>query len=181
MSGDGNGLMMAALYADYIAELKTVFGELDRSPELFQTYDLHVDLAAAGGMIVYETRRRRGQTDSLYYGRPAGSSAPQKMAQAVAFAAIDRFFALGQFLAMSTEGASGEGEAGHPRLDVDYPHCAVKFSYRKKGHAHARSMLMIFVGFNDDADAERFASDPGNAASLVGTRPYMAARLHEWK
>ena len=63
--------MMAALYADYVADLRTLFGELDRRPDLFQTFDVRLELAAAGGLVVYETKRRKGQTDSLYYGRTA--------------------------------------------------------------------------------------------------------------
>ena len=65
--------MNAALYADYVADLRGLFTELDRHPERFQTFSAHLELAVAGGLVVYETARRKGQTDNLYYGRPAGA------------------------------------------------------------------------------------------------------------
>ena len=41
---------MAARYADYVADLRTLFCELDRHPDLFQTFDVRLELAAAGGL-----------------------------------------------------------------------------------------------------------------------------------
>lgn len=165
--------MTVSLYADYIADLRALFSDLDRSPDLFQTLDVHLELAAAGSLIVYETKRRKGQTDSLYYGRPAEAGSNRQISQATAFAAIDRFLALGQFIALT-------GEAGRT-LDTQYPHCAVNFSYRKKGQPVARSMLMVFVGFDDDADASRYIAATDDPAAFVSERPYMAAKAYEWK
>ncbi len=167
--------MTAALYADYIAELRALFSELDRQPERFQTFDVHLELAAAGGLIVYETKRRKGQTDALYYGRPADGGANRQVSQATAFAAIDRFFALDQFIALT--GARSCAATVDPR----YPHCAVHFSYRKKGHPAARAMLMVFVGFNDAADALAFVSQDGDGSAYVAERPYHGERAYEWK
>ncbi len=166
--------MQAALYADYIADLRTLFLELDRRPELFQTFDVRLELAAAGGLVVYETKRSKGQTDSLYYGRPAETDARRQISQASAFAALDRFFALGQFLALT-------GEAGARPMDARYPHCAVNFSYRKKGQPAARSMLMVFVGFNDEADALDHAAAAEGAPAFVTERPCRTAKAYEWK
>lgn len=166
--------MNAALYADYVVDLRDLFAELDRHPERFQTFDAHLELAVAGGLVVYETTRRKGQIDSLYYGRPAGAGANQQMSQASAFAAIDRFFALGQFVALT-----GDDKDGDSSLNAQYPHCAVRFSYRRKGHPTARAMLMVFVGFNDDADALHYVD--GNDPSLfVAERPYRTERAYEW-
>lgn len=166
--------MNAALYADYVADLRGLFTELDRHPERFQTFSAHLELAVAGGLVVYETARRKGQTDNLYYGRPAGAGTNQQMSQASAFAAIDRFFALGQFVALT-----GDSNEGKDTLDTQYPHCAIRFSYRRKGHPAARAMLMVFVGFNDDADAMHYVA--GHAPSLfVAERPYRTERAHEW-
>lgn len=167
--------MTVSLYADYIAELRALFSELDRQPERFQTFDVRLELAAAGGLIVYETKRRKGQADALYYGRPAGGGANQQVSQATAFAAIDRFFALNQFVALT-------GDRSHVgTVDSRYPHCAVNFSYRKKGQPAARSMLMVFVGFNDEADAFAFVSQDGDASAYVAERPYRGGRAYEWK
>lgn len=163
--------MNAAPYADYVADLRDLFAELDRHPERFQTFSAHLELAVAGGLVVYETTRRKGQTDSLYYGRPAGADANRQMPQASAFAAIDRFFALRQFVALT---GAGEGA-----LDARYPHCAVRFSYRRKGHPAAPTMLMVFIGFNDDADAAHYVAD-SDPALFVTDRPYRTERAHEW-
>ncbi len=164
--------MTVALYADYVADLRTLFAELDQHPERFQTLDVRLELAAAGGLVIYETKRRKGQTDSLYYGRATASSPNQQISQATAFAAIDRFFALGQFVALSG--------AATPAVDTEFPHCAVNFSYRKKGQPTARSMLMVFVGFNDEADALQYIST-ADPALLVSERPHPAAKSHEWR
>ncbi|MCR6497472.1 hypothetical protein MUO32_00360 [Shinella sp. CPCC 101442] len=165
--------MTVSLYADYIADLRVLFLELDRSPDLFQSIDVHLELAAGGSLVVYETKRRKGQTDSLYYGRPTAGDANRQISQATAFSAIDRFFALGQFIALT-------GEATQT-LDTQYPHCAVNFSYRKKGHPAARSMLMVFVGFNDEADALHYIAAIDDPSVFVSERPYRTAKAYEWK
>lgn len=165
---------MAALYADYVVELRSLFSELDQYPDRFQTFDVRLELAAAGGLVVYETKRRKGQTDSLYYGRSSQNGDNRQLSQASAFAAIDRFFALGQFVALS-----GEGE--ERPLDAQYPHCAVNFSYRKKGQPSARSMLMVFIGFNDDADAQQHVAAAEVGSVFVTERPCRGAKAYEWK
>ncbi len=73
------------------------------------------------------------------------------MPEATAFAAIDRFLGLGAHLALSD--ALPEGTL----LDEAFPHCAVKLAYRKKGAPKAQSLSMIFIGFNDEADALAYA------------------------
>ena len=168
--------MTAALYADYIADLRSLFSELDHSPELFQSLSAHLELVVGGSLVVYETKRRRGQTDSLYYGRPTAGETNRQISQATAFAAIDRFFALGEFVALT-----GEAGTSGPALDARYPHCAVNISYRKKGHPAARSMLMVFAGFDDAADALRFVSASADPSAFVTARPYRSARAYEWK
>lgn len=164
--------MNVALYADYVAELKSLFAELDRYPERFQTYTARFELAAAGNLVVYETRRRKGQTDSLYYGRSGATGANQQISQATAFAAIDRFFALGEFVALT-------GEAGTP-VDTQYPHCAVNFSYRKKGQPVTRAMLMVFVALNDEADALQYVLQADDPSAFVIERPWRAEKSYEW-
>lgn len=119
---------MTAFYADYIANLRALLSELDRRPERFQTFDVRLELVAGGSLFVYETKRRKGQTDRMYYGRSA-TGASQQISQASAFLAIDRFFSLGQFLALTRV---TNGRSGSSVIDTRYPHCAVNFSYRKK-------------------------------------------------
>ncbi|SMD20117.1 hypothetical protein [Rhizobium sp. RU36D] len=173
--------MTVALYADYIADLRDIIAELDGHPERFQTYSLHVAVTAAGSLIVYETKRRRGQIDSIYYGRPAGAQSNRQVSQATAFAAIERFFGLGQFVALKAEAGSQDVGATGLAVQADYPYCAVNFTYRKKGQPDTRSMMMIFIGFNDDADAFSYAAMAGTASPLVSERPHRSERLFEWK
>ncbi|WP_027487662.1 hypothetical protein [Allorhizobium undicola] len=167
--------MTPAFYADYIAELRALFSELDQTPELFQTFDLHIELLASGSMVVYETRRKKGVTDSLYYGRSGRTGASRQLSRQVAFTAIDRFFSFGEFLALA--GSAADGQV----LDENFPSCAVKLSYRKKGHPKARSMLMVFIGFNDQADALSFAEIAGTRLPLIATRPFSTDKAFEWR
>ncbi|OJF89805.1 hypothetical protein [Pararhizobium antarcticum] len=171
--------MNVARYADAIADLRILFTDLDRMSEQFQTFDVRLELAAAGNLVVYETRRRKGQTDSLYYGRPAATGQNQQISQATAFSAIDRFFALGQFVALTGAMATGSASAPHA-VNAQYPHCAVNFSYRKKGQPVARSMLMVFIGFNDEADLTQFLAAMDDVSALVSKRPHHAPKEHEW-
>lgn len=167
--------MTPAFYADYVANLRVLFQELDQATELYQTFDVHVELAAAGNLVVYESKRRKGLTDSLFYGRAKDGASNQKISQATAFRAIDRFFSLGQFLALTDKASDA------PRVNDEFPHCAVKFSYRKKGHAKAQSTVMVFIGFNDDADAVNHAQSVEPPSTLVATRPLQGKRVYEWK
>ncbi len=66
-------------------------------------------------------------------------------------------------------------------LDAAFPHCAVKLAYRKKGAPKAKSLSMIFIGFNDEADALAYAGRSGGALPLVTNRPQMGERLREWR
>ncbi|MBB5666046.1 hypothetical protein [Rhizobium leguminosarum] len=175
--------MNVALYADYIADLRTLFAELDRHPERFQTFNVRLELVAAGGLIVYETKRRKGLTDSIYYGHSAETSSNHQISQSTAFSAIDRFFALGQFVALAggIDNRAGSGSASAQAVDAQYPHCAVNFSYRKKGQPVARSMLMVFIGFNDEADALQRLSTIDDPSDLVAERPYRSLKSYEWR
>ncbi|MGV8938734.1 MAG: hypothetical protein ACOH2J_16570 [Allorhizobium sp.] len=172
--------MSVARYADYIAELRALFAELDQRPELFQTFDVRMEMVAGGNLVVYKTQRRKGLTDSLYYARSGATGQNQQRSQAFAFSAIDRFFALGQFAALTglTESRSTpQAET----VDAQYPHCAVNFSYRKKGHPVARSMLMVFMGFTDESDALQFFAGADEPSRFVSERPYQTAKAYEWK
>ncbi len=167
--------MPPALYPDLTATLRPLLAELHQSPELFQTWDTHLELVAAGGLVVVKSKRAKGLVDSLFWGRAPNSSENKQLPEATAFAAIDRFLGLGAHLALSD--ALPEAAV----LDEAYPHCAVKFSYRKKGAPKAQSLSMIFIGFNDEADAIAYAERAEGTLPLVTSRPLMADRLHEWR
>ena len=167
--------MPPALYTDLTTTLRPLLTELHQSPDLFQTWDAHLELVAAGGLVVVKSKRAKGVVDSLFWGRAPGSSDNKQLPEATAFAAIDRFLGLGAHLALSD--APPEGAV----LDAAYPHCAVKLSYRKKGAPKAKSLSMIFIGFNDEAEALGHAGRSGDILPLVTSRPLMAKRLHEWR
>ena len=175
--------MSVEFYADYVRPLRALLAELDQHPERFQTYDVHIELAASGKLIVYETKRRKGQTDSLYYGRSGPGDSPRQIAQATAFAAIDHLMALNQFLAFNgnLENLKGEEAAEALTVGSQYPSCAVRFAYRKKGQPKAMSMFMIFVGFNDDQDAGQYVAKIADPSILVDSRPLRGDKVHEWK
>lgn len=175
--------MSVEFYADYVRPLRALFAELDQHPERFQTYDVHIELAASGKLVVYETKRRKGQTDSLYYGRSGPGDSPRQIAQQTAFAAIDHFMALSQFLAFNgkLEKLKGEDAAETLTIGAQYPSCAVSFAYRKKGQPKAKAMFMIFVGFNDDQDAEQYVAKIADPTILVDSRPLRGDKVYEWK
>jgi len=101
----------------------------------------------------------------------------------VALKMFDHFFALGQFLAIAGT-ATEQSEAEFTNLitaEWTYPVCAVAFSYRKKGQPQAQSMKMLFVGLNNDEDAELYTRALNQPALFVGRRPFVTQQLWEWK
>ncbi|SIQ33402.1 hypothetical protein SAMN05880561_102783 [Rhizobium sp. RU33A] len=167
--------MPPSLHTDLTAALRPLLTELQQTPELFQTWDAHLELVAAGGRVVAKSKRAKGLVDSLFWGRAPGSSENKQLPEATAFAAIDRFLGLGAHLALA------DALPERAVLDEAYPHCAVKISYRKKGAPKAKSLSMIFIGFNDEADAIAYAERAEGTLPLVTSRPLMADRLHEWR
>jgi hypothetical protein len=166
--------MAPALHTDLTTTLRPLLTELHQSPDLFQTWDAHLELVAAGGLVVIKSKRAKALVDSLFWGRAPKATENKQLPEAVAFAAIDRFLGLGAHLALSD--ALPEGAV----LDEAFPHCAVKFAYRKKGAPKAQSLSMIFIGFNDEADALGYAKRfPG--LPLVTSRPLTGQKLHEWR
>ena len=168
-------LMPATLFTDLAADLRPLLSELQQTPERFQTWDAHLELVAAGGLVVIKSKRAKGLVDSLFWDRAPKATENKQLPETTAFAAVDRFLGLGAHLALSD--ALPEGAV----LDAAYPHCAVKFSYRKKGAPKAKVLSMIFIGFNDEADALGHAERAGETLPLVTARPLMGERLHEWR
>jgi hypothetical protein len=167
--------MSPALTTDLTTALRPLLAELLQTPELFQTWDAHLELIAAGGLVVLKSKRAKGVLDSLSWGRAPRATENKQLPEATAFAAIDRFFGLGAHLALADELAPGAV------LDESFPHCAVKLTYRKKGAPQAKSLSMIFIGFNDEADALAYAESTAGTLPLVTTRPLLGQKLHEWR
>lgn len=167
--------MSPAFHADLTAALRPLLSELQQSPERFQTWDAHLELVAAGGLVVVKSKRAKGVVDNLFWGRAPKATENRQLPEATAYAAIDRFLGLGTHLALAD--ALPESAV----LDEAYPHCAVKITYRKKGAPKALSLSMILIGFNDEADALAYAERADGGLPLVLRRPLMGSRLHEWK
>lgn len=172
--------MKPALYTDYVKDLQVLFDEIDTTPEKFRSFDLHIDLVHKGMLFVYETRRKLGQTDSIYYARMAKTGASKQVSQKTASDAVAAFFGLGPFVAMT--GDLAEAAAGAPpAVESQYPSCAVAFTYRRTGMEKAVSMKMIFLGLGDENDAPALTAGAANGFTLVDTRPFHAERVWEWK
>lgn len=166
--------MPAALYSDYMDDLRALIEQIDGRPDDFRTLDVHIELAHKGMLFVYETKKGKGQTDSIYYARMASSGANKQISQKTAFDAVSAFMKLGQFVALTGEKTSGDGAiAGRE----EHPSCAVAISYRKTGMPSKRSMKMIFLGFPDD----EAALAQGEAGDIVTARPHGSERVWEWK
>ena len=166
--------MPAAFYADYIHDLSALIEQVDTRPDDFRTLDVHIELAHKGMLFVYETTKRKGQTDSIYYARAANTGTSKQISQKTAYEAVHAFMRLGQFIALTGKQATGADATGGRE---EYPSCAAAISYRKTGMPDTRSMKMIFLGFTEEEQALAH----GEAADVVKTRPYSSERVWEWK
>jgi hypothetical protein len=172
--------MTAALFADYVNDLKILLDKINATPEKFRSFDLHIDLVHKGLLFVYETKRKLGQTDSIYYARMAKTGANKQVSQQTAYGAVSAFFGLAQFLALTGDSGSAQTVEG-ATIDGDHPSCAVAFTYRRTGMPKAASMRMIFLGFGSDGEALAHAESVGQTSTLVGKRPWHSQRVWEWK
>ena len=161
--------MTVSFYADYAHDLNATFQELHENPTRFQSYGLHLELKVSDTLVVYETKRRKGVTDSIYYARrPAGD---HQISADTAYKNMSAFLHLGQHVALT----------GDPVVELsgEYPFLAIDFAFRRLGGSQARSTKMILVGLNDDADAERYAATLP-ASTLISSRPYRSSHVWEW-
>lgn len=172
--------MTAAFFADYAKDLKVLLDEIDATPENFRSFDLHIDLAHKDLLFVYETKRRLGQTDSIYYARMAKTGANKQLSQKTAYEAVSAFFRLGQFIALTGDFSQAEAGEG-ASVEGDHPTCAVAFTYRKTGMPKAASMKMIFIGFGSDGEALAHGQRLPAAPILASSRPFRSTRVWEWK
>lgn len=163
--------MTASLYADYIQDLKATLDDLHERPDRYQSFNLHVELAMGAQLLVYETTRRKGQTDTIAYARtPKGNS---QVSPAIAYQRVAAFLAMQDHIALT----------GNPMISLndEYPHAVVSFEHRAKGAAFKSSMKMLFVGVNDAEDASRYLGLIGQPAAVVSARPHRSDKLWERK
>lgn len=163
--------MIVSLYADYVQDLKTALDDLFERPDRYQTFDLHVELAMGAALLVYETKKQKGRTDTLAYARTAKGNvqiSPERAQQRVS-----SFLAMQDHIALT----------GEPMISLneEYPHAVIAFEHRARGASLKSSMKMIFVGVNDAEDAGRYFEMTGEPAAIVTTRPHHSKTLWEWK
>lgn len=163
--------MTASLYADYVQDLKATLDDLFEQPDRYQTFELHVELAMGEALLVYETKRRKGQTDTIAYARTQKGNA--QISPAVAYQRVASFLAMHDHIALT----------GDPMISLnkEYPHAVISFEHRAKGAPFKRSMKMIFIGVNDAEDAARYLAATGERTAVVVVRPHHSDRLWEWK
>jgi hypothetical protein len=163
--------MTASRYTDYIQDLKAALDDLHGNSDRYQTFDLHAELAMGANLLVYETRKRKGQIDTMAYARtPAGN---KPIAPDMARDRVLSFLAMQEHIALT----------GDPMISLneEYPHAVISFEHRVKGAALKKSMKMIFAGVNDAEDAARYVTAAGNPAAIVSARPHSSKKLWEWK
>jgi hypothetical protein len=164
-------LMTASIYTDYVHDLKATLDDLYERPDRYQTFDLHIELAMGDALLVYQTRRQKGQTDTIAYARtPKGNT---QVSPATAYQRVSAFLTMQNHIALTGEPMIG--------LNAEYPHAVISFEHRAKGASFKSSMKMIFVGVNDADDASRYRAITKEPAAIVTTRPHHSVRLWEWK
>ncbi|EJJ26205.1 hypothetical protein [Rhizobium sp. CF142] len=163
--------MIASLYADYVQDLKARLNDLFERPDRYQTFDLHVELAMGAALLAYETKRQKGQTDTIAYARTAKGNV--QVSPELAQQRISSFLTMQGHIALT----------GEPMISLneEYPHAVISFEHRARGAPLKSSMKMIFVGVNDAEDAGRYFEMTGEPAAIVTTRPHRSKRLWEWK
>ncbi|TCS01513.1 hypothetical protein [Rhizobium sp. BK418] len=163
--------MTASFYADYIQDLKAALDDLFEHPVRYRTFDLHIELAMGTALLVYETKRQKGQTDAIAYARtPKGNV---QVSPELAHQRISSFLAMRNHIALT----------GDPMISLneEYPHAVIRFEHRAKGVPFKSSMKMIFVGVNDAEDAGRYVEMAREPAAIVTARPHRSKKLWEWK
>jgi hypothetical protein len=163
--------MIASLYADYVRDLKATLDDLYERADRYQIFDLHIELAMGSALLVYETKRRKGQTETIAYARTAKGNT--QISPAIAYQRVSSFLTMQDHIALT----------GDPMIDLieEYPHAVINFEHRAKGVPFKSSTKMIFVGVNGADDANRYLTMTGKPAAVISRRPHHAARLWEWK
>lgn len=163
--------MIASLYADYVQNLKAALNDLFERPDRYQTFDLHIELAMGAALLVYETKRQKGRTDTIAYARtPKGNV---QVSPELAQQSLSSFLTMREHIALT----------GEPMISLNenYPHAVISFEHRARGAPLTNSMKMIFVGVNDAEDAGQYVEITGEPTAIVTTRPHHSKTLWEWK
>jgi len=163
--------MTPSRYSDFAEDMKARLADLHERGDRYQTFDLHVELAMGSNLLVYETRKQKGQIDTMAYARTPDGDRP--VSPAAAYERVLSFLAMQHHIALS----------GEPMLKLheDYPHAVINVELRAKGAPSKSSTRMILVGVDDAEDAGRYVAASGEPRGVVSSRPYASKRLWEWK
>jgi hypothetical protein len=174
--------MAAALYRDYIVDLKARIDDLHTNTESYQSYALTMELLAQKNLVSYSAKKAKGLTEGLSYRRDFTTGQAVQMQQESAYALFSGFFNLGQFLAFTGQGREQDAKQFAELLTDNwhYPTCAVHFDYRRKGQPKTASTRMHFVGLNGEAEATSY-EQTARTDSLVLRRPFASVLFWEWK
>jgi hypothetical protein len=107
--------MAAALYRDYIVDLKARIDDLHTNTESYQSYALTMELLAQKNLVSYSAKKAKGQTEGLSYRRDFTTGQAVRMQQESAYALHFDYRRKGQPKTASTRmhfvGLNGEAEA----------------------------------------------------------------------
>ncbi|MDP9811424.1 hypothetical protein J2W42_004288 [Rhizobium tibeticum] len=175
--------MAAALYRDYIVDLKARIDDLHANAERYQTYELTMELLGQKNLVSYSAKKAKGLTEGLSYRRDFATGQDVQMQQQGAYALFSGFFNLGQFLAFTGQEREQDAKQFAELLtdNWQYPTCAVHFVYRQKGQPKTMSTRMHFVGLNGEAEAAAYEQKAHRAGSMVQHRPFSSNLFWEWK
>jgi hypothetical protein len=175
--------MAAALYRDYIVDLKARIDDLHANAERYQTYELTMELLAQMNLVSYSAKKAKGLTEGLSYRRDFTTGQAVQMQQQSACALFSGFFNLGQFLAFTGQGREQDAKQFAELLtdNWQYPTCAVHFVFRQKGQPKTVSTRMHFVGLNGEAEAAAYEQKTHRGGSIVQHRPFSSDLFWEWK
>ena len=174
---------VSKFYKDYLSDLKARIDDLRAHVEQYQVYDLRFEVTIGRILAVGAMSCRKGVFDSLFHMADLATGKRNLVTDAKAFEALDYFCGLGQFLALnggSVDPLNAAAIGTQLSMQSAYPICALTFSYRKKGQPKTASMKMVFVGLNDDADAQSYRAKLDNPALIVDV-PVASPALWEWR
>lgn len=175
-------LAVSKSYKDYVSDLKARIDDLRAHVDHHQVYDLRFEVTIGKILVMGAMSCRKGVSDSLFHMADLATGKRNLVTDAKAFEALDYFCGLGQFFALNggSVDPTNAAEIGTQlSMQSAYPICALTFSYRKKGQPKAASMKMVFVGFNDDADAAAYRTKLENPHLIVDL-PVASPALWEW-
>jgi hypothetical protein len=175
--------MIPSQFSDYIERLRADLTELRAGSGVFQSYDLSIEMMVEQMLISYGRKRQKSVEDNLFYRRSVVSGAGAQLEEDTAFRIFEHFLSLPQHIALSADAAGMDPAAFAEAVTVrwQFPVCAVRLSYRKKGAPKAVSTRMLLVGLNDEDDVSDFCKGFSMPQWIVVERPLSTSLFWEFR